>query len=80
MTNELSVQEAAVVKALLAGGYKSQDIAAFYGVNQRAVSQIKNGDCYPGISPNFDHGFNPAEITTPKVKFVIELRRRKRAG
>lgn len=77
MTNELTVHEAAVVKALLARGHKNQDIAALYGVNPRAVSQIKNGECYSGIHANFSHGFNHAEITAPKVRLINELRRLK---
>lgn len=75
-TNELSYPQAAVVKALLTEGYKNQDIAALYGVNPRAVSQVKNGDCYYSVAPNFQHGITPSEITTPKIKLIQELRRR----
>ena len=75
MTNELSNQEAAFVKAMLIEGYKNQDIAALYGVNPRAVSQVKNKECYPLAKPNFDHGFSRGEITTSKAKLINELRR-----
>ena len=74
MTNELSAQEAATVKAMLAQGHKNQDIAAVYGVNPRAVSQVKNGDCYSTIKPNFEHGITPLEIRTPKIEMISELR------
>lgn len=74
MTNELSTQQAAVVKALLAQHFKNHDIAALYGVNPRAVSHIKNGICYGWVQPNFDHGIARSEIITPKVKMIEELR------
>ena len=76
MTNELSLQQAAVVKALV-GRYKNHDIAALYGVNPRAVSHIKNGVCYPTVKPNYEHGFQPSEITTPKIRLIEENRRLK---
>lgn len=74
MTNELSVQEAQIVKALLIKGHKAQDIAALYGVNSRAISQVKHGECYRTVEPNFDHGLTDKEITTPKIDLVFRLR------
>lgn len=73
MTNELSYNQAAIVKALLPD-HKIQDIASLFGVNQRAVSQIKSGYCYPTVKPNYDHGLRATEITTPKINVIEELR------
>lgn len=77
MTNELSTHQAAVVKALLAQSCKIQDIAALFGVNQRAISQIKAEECYRWVQPNFDHGIATSEITTPKIQLIKEFRQLK---
>lgn len=61
MANELGLVNAGIAKALLYEGWNGQQIALLFGVNSRAVSQVKSGEEYSTVKPNYDHGI-PSEI------------------
>jgi hypothetical protein len=47
----LSAAEAAKVKAMLARGDRHHDIAAWFGVNQGRIAEVKGGELHPEVSP-----------------------------
>lgn len=58
-SDELTADDAAVVKGMIARGDRNQDIAAFFGVNQRAVSYIRSGKNFASIKPHPPVGLPP---------------------
>ena len=73
MRNELDEQQAAVTKALIKEGHKQQDVAALFAVNQRAISQIVNGEVHRGVAPNHNHDIDPELVKTPKLELITWL-------
>ena len=49
--HRLSAEEAAMVKAMLARGDRHDDIAAWFGVNQGRVAEVKAGELFPEVDP-----------------------------
>jgi hypothetical protein len=47
----LSAEEAGIVKAMLARGDRHHDIAAWFGVNQGRIAEVKGGELFPDVSP-----------------------------
>ena len=47
----LSAAEAAMVKAMLQRGDRHHDIAAWFGVNQGRIAEVKGGELHPEVSP-----------------------------
>jgi hypothetical protein len=47
----LSAEEAAKVKAMLQRGDRHHDIAAWFGVNQGRIAEVKSGYIFPEVSP-----------------------------
>jgi hypothetical protein len=47
----LSAEEAAMVKAMLIRGDRHHDIAAWFGVNQGRIAEVKSGELFPEVSP-----------------------------
>lgn len=45
----LSEDDAALVKGMLSRGDRHHDIAAWFGVNQGRVADVKNGDLHPDV-------------------------------
>lgn len=45
----LDEEDAALVKGMLARGDRHHDIAAWFGVNQGRIADVKNGDLFPEI-------------------------------
>ncbi|MCF6197496.1 MAG: hypothetical protein L3J50_12440 [Emcibacter sp.] len=77
MANELGYVNAGIVKALLDEGWKGQDVAILFGVNSRAVSQVKSGEEYSNVKPDYNHGI-PAEIfKIPKIAILNILGKEK---
>jgi hypothetical protein len=48
---KLSPAEAAMVKAMLQRGDRHHDIAAWFGVNQGRIAEVKGGELYPEVRP-----------------------------
>lgn len=47
----LSAEQAGMVKAMLARGDRHHDIAAWFGVNQGRVAEVKGGELFPEVHP-----------------------------
>ncbi|MBB4199654.1 hypothetical protein CCR94_07265 [Rhodoblastus sphagnicola] len=45
----LTAQDAALIRGMINRGDRHHDIAAFFGVNQGRVAEIKDGSRYPGV-------------------------------
>jgi hypothetical protein len=55
----LSAEEAAMVKAMLQRGDRHHDIAAWFGVNQGRIAEVKGGELYPEVRPAGPHALPP---------------------
>ncbi len=47
----LTAQDAALIRGMIERGDRHHDIAAFFGVNQGRIAEIKGGSRYPEV-PN----------------------------
>ncbi len=47
---ELTESDAAIVKGMIERGDKNETIAAFFGVNQRAISHVRSHKKFDGVS------------------------------
>ena len=47
----LTHDDARVVKGMLARGDRHHDIAAWFGVNQGRIAEVRSGDLHPGTQP-----------------------------
>jgi hypothetical protein len=47
----LTKQDAALIRGMILRGDRHHDIAAFFGVNQGRIAEIKDGSRYPGVLP-----------------------------
>jgi hypothetical protein len=57
---ELTDHDAALVKGMIERGDKNETIAAYFGVNQRAISHIRSGKKFPGAK-----AARPAQLPPP---------------
>ncbi|WP_425230751.1 hypothetical protein [Sphingomonas sp.] len=48
---ELTDRDAAIIKGMVGRGDKNETIAAFFGVNQRAVSHVRSGQTFANVVP-----------------------------
>ena len=83
---ELTDTDASVVKGMIDRGDKNETIAAFFGVNQRAVSHIRSGKKFPSatsaksesLPPPGPYGIDPIYIrfyqTVARVNALWERR------
>jgi hypothetical protein len=84
---ELTGADASVVKGMIARGDKNETIAAYFGVNQRAVSYIRSGKTFQDVTeassdrlpPPGPYGVDPIYVrfyqTMTKVNQLWEQRR-----
>lgn len=56
---ELTADDAAVVKGMVKRGDKNENIAAYFGVNQRAISNIRSGKKFSSTRPASGEGLPP---------------------
>ena len=56
---ELTAEDAAIIKGMIRRGDKVQDIAAFFGVNSRAVSNIRSGQKFAKVPAHPSVGLPP---------------------
>jgi hypothetical protein len=47
----LTAEDAALVRGMIERGDRHHDIAAFFGVNQGRIAEIREGTRFPGIPP-----------------------------
>jgi hypothetical protein len=45
----LTAGDAAVIRGMISRGDRHHDIAAFFGVNQGRIAEIKSGELFPGV-------------------------------
>jgi hypothetical protein len=64
----LTKQDAALIRGMIHRGDRHHDIAAFFGVNQGRIAEIKDGSRYPGVLPADAEDLPPmGPYLTPKV-------------
>ncbi len=51
--------DAALVKGMIIRGDRHHDIAAWFGVNQGRVADVKNGDLFPDVEPADESNLPP---------------------
>ncbi len=66
----LTDQDAALIRGMIARGDRHHDIAAFFGVNQGRIAEVREGSRFPGI-PVADADDLPPKgpYLTPKVSW-----------
>lgn len=47
----ISKADAALIRGMILRGDRHHDIAAFFGVNQGRIAEIKDGTRHPGVAP-----------------------------
>lgn len=64
----LTEPDASLIKGMLRRGDRHHDIAAFFGVNQGRIAEIKDGSRYPDVGiADPDELPPPGPYLTPKV-------------
>lgn len=64
----LTKQDAALIRGMILRGDRHHDIAAFFGVNQGRIAEIKEGSRFPGVLPADADDLPPmGPYLTPKV-------------
>jgi hypothetical protein len=64
----LTAQDAALIRGMINRGDRHHDIAAFFGVNQGRIAEIKDGSRYPGVqSADADELPPKGPYLTPKA-------------
>ncbi|POR51927.1 hypothetical protein [Bosea psychrotolerans] len=64
----LTKQDAALIRGMIFRGDRHHDIAAFFGVNQGRIAEIKDGSRFPGVLPAKAEDLPPmGPYLTPKV-------------
>lgn len=88
---ELTNDDASIVKGMIGRGDKNENIAAFFGVNQRAVSHVRTGKKFPNakaanataLPPPGPYGVDPIYVrfyqTMTRVNELWEARQVRRA-
>ncbi|MCV0382854.1 MAG: hypothetical protein K5799_05260 [Erythrobacter sp.] len=67
----LTAQDAALIRGMIERGDRHHDIAAFFGVNQGRIAEIKNGSRYPEVPiANHDELPPPGPYLTPKTAWL----------
>ena len=65
---KLTASDAALIRGMVRRGDRHHDIAAFFGVNQGRVAEIKDGTRFPGIPAADEEELPPqGPYMTPKV-------------
>ena len=66
----LTKQDAALIRGMIARGDRHHDIAAFFGVNQGRIAEVREGSRFPGIHPADADDLPPkGPYLTPKVSW-----------
>lgn len=67
----LTAQEAALIRGMVERGDRHHDIAAFFGVNQGRIAEIKDGSRFADVAPA-DHEELPPRgpYLAPKVAWM----------
>ena len=66
----LTKQDAALIRGMIARGDRHHDIAAFFGVNQGRIAEVREGSRFPGIPPTDADDLPPkGPYLTPKVSW-----------
>jgi hypothetical protein len=66
----LTKQDAALIRGMIARGDRHHDIAAFFGVNQGRIAEVREGSRFPGICPADADDLPPkGPYLTPKVSW-----------
>ena len=66
----LTEQDAALIRGMIARGDRHHDIAAFFGVNQGRIAEVREGSRFPDISPADADDLPPrGPYLTPKVSW-----------
>lgn len=64
----LTVRDAALIRGMIGRGDRHHDIAAFFGVNQGRIAEIKDGLRFPGVPAAQTNQLPPrGPYLTPKV-------------
>jgi hypothetical protein len=64
----LTVEDAALIRGMIRRGDRHHDIAAFFGVNQGRIAEVKDGSRFPGVPPADADELPPkGPYLTPKV-------------
>lgn len=64
----LNDTDIALIRGMIARGDRHHDIAAFFGVNQGRIAEIKTGAMRPGVAPANDDELPPrGPYLTPKA-------------
>ena len=71
----LTEYDAALVKGMIERGDRHHDIAAWFGVNQGRIADVKNGDLFPDVPPTRDELPPPGPYSSGKSvqKAVVAL-------
>lgn len=66
----LTKQDAALIRGMIARGDRHHDIAAFFGVNQGRIAEVREGSRFPGIPAADADDLPPTgPYLTPKVSW-----------
>jgi hypothetical protein len=64
----LTAEDAALIRGMIRRGDRHHDIAAFFGVNQGRIAEVKDGSRFPGVLPADADELPPkGPYLTPKV-------------
>jgi hypothetical protein len=67
----LTADDAALIRGMINRGDRHHDIAAFFGVNQGRIAEIKDGSRFPGVpAAPADHLPPPGPYLTPKAAWT----------
>lgn len=70
-STQLNKHDAAIIKGMILRGDHNQDIAAWFGVNQCRVAEIKKGDRFPEVDPNPNVNLPPSG-PYPGIRYFYE--------
>ncbi|MCP9231044.1 hypothetical protein NMG46_12410 [Mesorhizobium sp. LMG 17147] len=67
----LTESDAALIRGMILRGDRHHDIAAFFGVNQGRVAEIKEGSRFAGVAPADPDELSPrGPYLTPKATWM----------
>ncbi|MFN3210534.1 MAG: hypothetical protein ACE369_16325 [Roseovarius sp.] len=68
---KLTTSDAALIRGMVRRGDRHHDIAAFFGVNQGRVAEIKDGTRFPGVPAADEEELPPqGPYLTPKAAWM----------
>ncbi len=67
----ITERDAALIRGMIKRGDRHHDIAAFFGLNQGRIAEVKNGKRFPEVLPvNADELPPRGPYLTPKAKWT----------